>query len=75
MENENNLIPPSPDVNVENVNLPKFKYTIGMIPTSYKESLTYEEQLIWFCSFLEDTVIPALNNNGNAVAELQNLYV
>ena len=30
--------------------------TIGMIPTSYKMSLTYEEQLLWFCKFLEDEV-------------------
>lgn len=54
---------------------PKFCYTIGMIPSSYKESLTYEEQLIWFCNFLENTVIPTVNNNGMAVEELQNLYV
>lgn len=63
-------------INVENLKpFPKFCYTIGMIPTSYKESLTYEEQLIWFCSFLQDTVIPTVNNNGNAVQELQNLYI
>lgn len=61
---------------IENLKpFPKFCYTIGMIPSSYKESLTYEEQLIWFCSFLQDTVIPTVNNNGLAVQELQNLYV
>lgn len=64
---------------MNNVNLinpfPNFCYSIGMIPTSYKESLTYEEQLIWFCDFLENTVIPTVNNNGQAVTELQNLYV
>ena len=63
-------------IEIENLKpFPKFCYTIGMIPTSYKESLTYEEQLIWFCSFLQDTVIPTVNNNGQAVEELQNLYV
>ena len=63
-------------VNVENLKpFPKFCYTIGMIPTSYKESLTYEEQLWWFCDFLQNTVIPTVNNNGQAVEELQNLYV
>ena len=46
--------------------------TIGEIPTSYKASLTYEEQLLWFCKFLEDQVIPAVNNNAEAVTELQN---
>ena len=63
-------------INVENLKpFPKFCYTIGMIPTSYKESLTYEEQLWWFCDFLQNTVIPTVNNNGLAVEELQNLYV
>lgn len=63
-------------INVENLKpFPKFCYTIGMIPTSYKESLTYEEQLMWFCDFLQNTVIPTVNNNGQAVQELQNLYI
>lgn len=54
---------------------PKFCYTIGMIPTSYKDSLTYQEQLTWFCDFLENKVIPTLNNNGMATKELQDLFV
>lgn len=48
--------------------------TIGTIPTSYKISLTYEEQLMWFCKFLEDEVIPVVNNNSEAVKELQNWF-
>lgn len=76
MNNEINLIPPSPEVNPKTLKpFPKFCYTIGMLPSSYKESLTYEEQLIWFCDFLENTVIPTLNNNGLAVTELQNLFI
>lgn len=54
--------------------LPKFIHqcmTIGEIPTSYKVSLTYEEQLMWFCKFLQDEVIPVVNNNSQAVQELQ----
>ena len=63
-------------IDIENLKpFPKFCYTIGMIPSSYKMSLTYEEQLIWFCDFLQNTVIPTVNNNGLAVEELQNLYV
>ena len=45
--------------------------TIGAIPTSYKMSLTYEEQLMWFCKFLEDEVIPVVNNNSAVVEELK----
>lgn len=54
---------------------PKFCYSIGYIPTSYKVSMTYEEQLIWLCDYLENTVIPAINNNAHATEELQNLFV
>ena len=48
--------------------------SLGMIPSSYKESLTYEEQLLWFMNYLENTVIPTLNNNADAIIELQTLY-
>ena len=70
MENLN-LIKPEKVQNIIN----KFCYTIGMIPTSYKVSLTYEEQIIAIGHYLEETVIPALNNNAEAVAELQTLFV
>ena len=53
----------------------RFCCTIGNIPTSYMVSLTYEEQLLWLCDYLEKTVIPAVNTNAGAVAELQSLYV
>lgn len=53
----------------------KFIYTIGVLPTSYLMSMTYEEQLIWLCNYIEQTVIPAINNTGEAIEELQTLYV
>ena len=59
---------------VQNI-INKFCFTIGMIPSSYKLSLTYEEQIIAIGQYLEETVIPALNNNAEAVAELQALFV
>ena len=52
----------------------KFIMTIGALPTSYLESMTYAELLMWFCNYLQETVIPTVNNNGLAVEELQNLY-
>lgn len=52
----------------------KFCYTIGMLPTSYKQSLTYEEQLLAIGHYLETTVFPAINNNAQALAELQGLF-
>lgn len=53
----------------------KFCCSIGNLPSSYMTSLSYEEQLLWFCDYLENTVIPTINNNEEAVQELQNLYI
>lgn len=72
----NNLIPPSPELDINKLKpFTRFCCTIGMIPSSYKLSLTYEEQLLWLCDYLENTVIPTVNNNGEVVTELQNLFV
>lgn len=53
----------------------RFCCTIGNLPSSYMVSLTYEEQLLWLCNYLENTVIPTINQNAEAVTELQNLYI
>lgn len=52
-----------------------FCCTIGELPSSYLLSLTYEEQLLWLCHFIKDTILPAINNNAEATEELQQLYV
>lgn len=53
----------------------RFCCTIGNLPSSYVESMSYMELVYWLCDYLQNTVIPAVNNNANAVLELQNLYV
>ena len=63
MNNINNLKP-----------FPRFCVTLGMIPTSYKESMTYEEQLLWLCNYLETEIIPKYNENVEAINELITLY-
>lgn len=55
--------------------LKKICMTIGELPTSYLETMTYYEMLVWFTNYLRDTIIPVVNNNGEAVTELQNLFV
>ena len=52
-----------------------FCMSIGAIPTSYKDSLDYYETLLWLIKFLDTQVLPALNTNGEAVSELQGLYI
>ena len=54
--------------------LKKICMTIGELPTSYLETMTYYEMLVWFTNYLRDTVIPVVNNNSEAVTELQKLY-
>lgn len=53
----------------------RFCMTIGELPTSYIETMSYYEMLMWFTKYLSDTVIPAINNNAEAVTELQGLFV
>lgn len=52
----------------------KFCMSIGAVPSSYLAGLSVEEQLLWLCSYLENEVIPTVNNNGESVEELQELF-
>lgn len=52
-----------------------FCMSVGAIPSSYQDSLDYYETLLWLIKFLDETVIPAVTTNGNAVAELQTFYL
>ena len=45
--------------------------TIGNLPTAYFESMSYYECLTFLVKFLQNQVIPTVNNNSNVVAELQ----
>ena len=67
--------PQVPSQIVAKVTFPQFINQLGIIPTSYKNSMSYYETLAWLCKYLEETVIPTVNQNGEAVEELQALYV
>lgn len=45
-----------------------------VIPLAFDESLSYLELLYSLLHYLKEIVIPAVNNNADAVTELQNLY-
>lgn len=53
----------------------KLVMTIGELPTSFVESMTYYELLAWFTNYLETVIIPTVNNNGEAVEELQGKFI
>ena len=63
---------------MNNINgLPPFKrlcVTIGNLPSSYVDSMSYYECLMWLCKYLKDTVIPTVNENAEAVNELINWF-
>lgn len=49
-----------------------FCLSIGVIPSAYTDAMTYYELLEWLCQFLQENVIPTVNNNSEVVTELQN---
>ena len=49
-------------------------YIYKAIPLAFDESMSYYETLCGLLAYLKDTVIPTVNNNADAVIELQNLY-
>ena len=55
--------------------LKKICMTIGQLPASYVETMSYYEMLVWFVHYLRDDIIPVVNANGEATRELQELYV
>lgn len=65
----------NPQIIVKNAPFKRFCMSIGAIPTSYLDSLDYYETLLWLIKYLEETIIPTVNNNGEAVSELQSLYI
>ena len=53
----------------------KFCYTVGMLPTSYRISMTYEEQVLEAIRFIKEEIIPKVNSNALATKELQEKFV
>ena len=55
--------------------LKKICMTIGQLPTAYLETMTYYEMLLWFIAYLRDNIIPTVNNNGEALEEVQTIVM
>lgn len=47
-------------------------YIFKAIPLAFDESMSYYECLCGLLDYLKNTIIPVVNNNGDAVIELQN---
>lgn len=63
--------------NIETIESPfrRFVTTIGIFPTAFTDAMTYYECLAYLVKYLEETVIPAVNENAEALEELQTLYI
>lgn len=48
-------------------------YVFKAIPLAFDESMSYYECLCGLLNYMKNTMIPALNNNADAVIEVQNL--
>lgn len=63
---------------IETVDTSPFKHlimSIGELPSSFVDSMTYYECLAWLVNYIQNTVIPAVNNNAEATQELQDAFV
>ena len=63
--------------NIETIESPfrRFVTTIGVFPTAFTDAMTYYECLAYLVKYLEDTVITAVNENAEALEEVQTLYI
>ena len=49
--------------------------TIGELPTTFVESMSYYEALAWLVNYMEKTLLPAVNENAEATKELQAAFI
>lgn len=49
--------------------------TIGNLPTSFVDSMSYYEALAWLVNYIEKTLIPAINDDAEAITELQESFL
>ena len=49
--------------------------SIGTLPSSFYASMSYYESMVWLYEYLKNQVIPTVNNNAEAVEELQEKYI
>ena len=76
MSRQNRNIPANPEIEVIKAGKTGLftNYIFKAIPLAFDESLSYYECLCGLLNYLKNVIITALNNNAEAVAELQRLY-
>lgn len=76
MSKQTNILPDNPQIEVIKSSKTGLftNYIFKAIPLAFDESMSYYETLCGLLHYLKNTIIPTVNNNANAVAELQTLY-
>lgn len=77
MSIQNNTLPDNPQIQVIKSGKTGLftNYIWKAIPLAFDESMSYYETLCGLLHYLKNVVIPTVNNNADAVSELQNLYI
>lgn len=55
-------------------NFKRFPKSIGELPSSYRESISYEEQILWLCNFIEKEILPSIDISQETVEELKSAF-
>ena len=76
MSKQTNILPDNPQIEVIKSGRTGLftNYIYKAIPLAFDESMSYYETLCGLLHYLKFTIIPTVNNNADAVAELQTLY-
>lgn len=45
--------------------------TVGNLPTSFVDSMSYYEMLAWLCQYITETVIPKINEDSEEINQIQ----
>lgn len=53
--------------------LKHFCMTIGELPSSYVETMSYYEMILWFVNYIKTQVIPVINNNAEILENLKKI--
>ena len=59
---------------IETLDPAPFKHlimTVGEMPASFVDSMTYYECLAWLVDYIQKNVVPAINNNAEAIKAIQ----
>lgn len=55
-------------------NFRRFPKSIGELPTSYRESISYEEQVLWLCNFIEKEILPSIDISQETIEEIRSSF-